>query len=52
MSSSKRPQIGDVPLSVAQFVNESVHGLLGRDVKGLIEGAVGGPDAEGGVEDQ
>ena len=48
----QRPQVGDVPLAVAQLVNQAVLGLFGRDVKGLIEGAVGGPDAQGGVEDQ
>ena len=46
------PQVGDVPLAVAQLVDEAVLGLLGRDVERLIEGAVGGPDAQGGVEDQ
>ena len=46
------PQVGDVPLAVAQLVDEAVLGLLGRDVKGLVEGAVGGADAQGGVEDQ
>ena len=46
------PQVGDVPLAVAQLVNEAVLGFFRRDVKGLIESAVGGPDAQGGVEDQ
>ena len=46
------PQGGDVPLAVAQLVDEAVLGLLGGDVEGLVEGAVGGPDAQGGVEDQ
>src|SRR5436190_11765216 len=46
------PQVGDVPLAVAQLVNEAVLGFCGRDVKGLIESAVGKPDAQGGVEDQ
>ncbi len=48
----QRPQVGDVPLAVAQLVNEAVLGLFGGDVKGLIESAVGGADAQGGVEDQ
>ena len=48
----QRPQVGDVPLAVAQLVNQAVLGFFGRNVKGLIEGAVGGPDAQGGVEDQ
>ena len=48
----QRPQVGDVPLAVAQLVNEAVLGFFGRDVKGLIEGAVGGSHAQGGVEDQ
>ena len=46
------PQVGDVPLAVAQLVDESALGLIGRDVKRLVEGAVGGADAERGVEDQ
>ena len=46
------PQVGDVPLAVAQFVNQAVLGFRGRDVKGLIESSVGGPDAQGGVEDR
>ena len=36
----QRPQVGDVPLAVAQLVDETVLGLLGRDVKGLVEGAI------------
>jgi hypothetical protein len=46
------PQIGDIPLTVAQLVDEAVLCLLGRDVKCLIESPVGGPDAQGSVEDQ
>ena len=46
------PQVGDVPLAVAQLVDEAALGLLGRDVERLVEGAVGGPDAQRGVEDQ
>ena len=45
-------QVGDVPLAVAQLVNEAVLSLNGRDVKSLIESTVGGPDAQAGVEDQ
>jgi hypothetical protein len=30
----------------------AVHRFFGGDLKGLIEGAVGGPDAQGGVENQ
>src|ERR1035438_7813032 len=46
------PQVGNVPLAVAQLVNELVHCLFGGDLKSLIESAVGGPDAQGGVENQ
>ena len=46
------PQVGDVPLAVAQLVNEAVLGFFGRDVKGLIESAIGGLHAQSGVEDQ
>ncbi len=46
------PQVGDVPLAVAQLVDEAALGLPGRDVERLVEGAVGGPDAQRGVEDQ
>ena len=46
------PQVGDVPLAVAQLVDEAALGLRGRDVERLVEGAVGGPDAQRGVEDQ
>ncbi len=46
------PQGGDVPLAVAQLVNKAPFGLRGRDVERLVEGAVGGLDAERGVEDQ
>ena len=41
----KRPQVGDIPLAVAQLIDQAVFGLLGRDLEGLIEGIVGGPDA-------
>ena len=46
------PQVGDVPLAVAQLVDEAALGLRGRDVERLVEGAVGRPDAQRGVEDQ
>ena len=46
------PQVGDIPLTVAQFVDEAALRLPGRDVKRLVERAVGRPDAQGGVEDQ
>src|SRR5207244_2527187 len=45
-------QVGDVPLAVAQLINEAVLGFNGRDMKGLIESTVGGADAQAGVEDQ
>src|SRR5438105_2608359 len=46
------PQVGDVPLAVAQLVDQAALGLPGRDVERLVEGAVGGPDAQRGVQDQ
>ena len=46
------PQGGNVPLAVAQFVNEVVLRLFGRDLKRLIEGAVGASDAQGGIQHQ
>ena len=45
-------QVGSVPLAVAQFVDQVALGLDGRDVKRVVEGAVGGVDAQRGVEDQ
>ena len=46
------PQGGNVPLAVAQLVNETVLGFFGRNLKSLIEGAIRGADAQGGVEHQ
>ena len=45
-------QVGDVPLAVTQLVDQTALGLRERDVEGLIEGAVGGLDAQRRVEDQ
>src|SRR5688500_13239500 len=47
----KSPQRGDVPLTVAELVNESIFGFLGRDAKGAINGGIGRSDAHRGVED-
>ena len=46
------PQVGDVPLAVAQLVNQAVFSFFGRDLKGLIEGPVAGSHAQGRVENQ
>ena len=46
------PQVGDVPLAVAQFVDQAVLGFFGGDVKCLIEGAVSALHTQRGVEDQ
>jgi hypothetical protein len=46
------PQVGDIPLAVTQLIDQAALGLLVRNVKGLVEGAVGGSDAQGGIEDQ
>ena len=48
----ERPQVGDVPLAVAQLVDQPALGLAGRDVERLVEGAVGRPHPQRGVEDQ
>src|ERR1700675_3221696 len=42
----------NVPLAVAQLVNQTVFGFFERDLKSLVEGAVGGSHAQGGVENQ
>src|ERR1700726_4770262 len=42
----------DIPLAVAQFVNQAVLGFFERDLKSLVEGAVRGSDAQGGVKNQ
>jgi hypothetical protein len=34
-------QVGNIPLAVAQLVNQSVLGFFGRDLKSLVKGAVG-----------
>ena len=46
------PQVGDVPLAISQLVDEAALTLPGRDVERLVELAVGGPDAQRGVEDK
>src|SRR5688500_4389966 len=46
------PQIWDIRLTVAELVDQAVLGFCGRDVKRLIESAIGGSDAQCGVEDQ
>jgi len=45
------PEPGDVPLAVAQLVDEPAVGLLGNDAEGAVEGAVGRAHAEVGPED-
>src|SRR5580693_6419830 len=45
-------QVGDVPLAVAQLVNQSVLGFFRRDLKSLVEGAIAGSHTQGGVENQ
>jgi hypothetical protein len=48
----KSPQGGDVPLAVAQLVDEMAFSLNRRNMKGLIERAVGGLDPQRCVQDQ
>ena len=45
-------QVGDVPLAIAQFVNQAVLGFFERDFKGLIESAVTGSHAQSRIENQ
>ena len=46
------PQVGDVPLAVAQLINETAFGLHGRNVERLVKRAVGGLDAQRGIQNQ
>ena len=48
----ERPQLGDIPLAVAQLVDEPALGLLGLDPEVLVERAARRPDAEVGIEDE
>src|SRR5207302_72477 len=42
----------DVPLTVAQLVDQAILGLFRRDLKGLVESAVGASHAQGGIKRQ
>src|SRR5204862_900863 len=48
----QRAQSGNVPLTVAELVDQSVLGFIRRDMKGLVKGTVRGVNAETAVEDQ
>ena len=48
----ERPESGDVPLPVAQLIDEPAFGLLGGDAEGLVEGAARGVHPEVGIEDE
>jgi hypothetical protein len=48
----QRTQIGNVPLAVAELVDELVLRLFGRDVEGLVEGAVRRMNAQAAVKNQ
>src|ERR1700730_525599 len=48
----KGSQDRDIPLAVAQLVNQTVLGFFERDLEGLVEGAVGRSDAQSGVKNQ
>ncbi|HEX2121143.1 MAG TPA: histidine kinase dimerization/phospho-acceptor domain-containing protein, partial [Thermoanaerobaculia bacterium] len=48
----QRTQVGDVPLPVAELIDEPPLGLFRRDGEGLVEGAVRRMDAQFGVENQ
>src|SRR5580704_16301545 len=45
-------QIGDVPLAVAQLVNQAVLGFFEGDLKSLVEGAVTRSHPQSGIENQ
>jgi hypothetical protein len=47
----QRPQLGDVPLTVAQVVDEAALRLFFRDVEVPVEGGVGRADPQALVED-
>jgi len=42
----------EVPLAVAKFTDEAALRVLGHRLEGLVEGAVGGLDAQVAVEDE
>jgi hypothetical protein len=46
------PQRGNVPLPLAQFVDQPTQRLLRLDLEGLAERAAGDPDAQVGIEHQ
>ena len=48
----QRTQVRDIPLSVTELVDEVILGFSWRYVKSLIKRAVGGLNAQGGVEHQ
>ncbi len=47
----QRPQLGDVPLTVAQVVDEAALRLFFRGMEVPVEGGVGRPDPQALVED-
>ena len=46
----QRPQGRNIPLAVAEFVDQLVFGFAGGNVKSLVKRAVGGADAKIGVK--
>ena len=44
------PQLGDVPLPVAEVVDEVPDGLLGGDPEGIVKAVVGGENLQVGIE--
>ena len=48
----QRPQVGDILLAVAELVDQAALSFRGRDVKCLVEGAIGGPDAQRRIQNQ
>src|ERR1700741_5418593 len=46
------PQVGDVPLTITQFINETALGLYGRNVECLVKRAIGGLDAQCSIQYQ
>ena len=45
-------KIGDVPLAVAQLLDQMVLGFLGRNLEGLVESTVGRVHAKSRVQQQ
>ena len=45
----KHPQLGDIPLPVAEVVDEIADGFLGRHLEGLVEAGIGRDNPQLGI---